>query len=179
MRRTRMHFSTSVILQRADPVTSTRFPWRDLGSDHRPGRRKLEESKPALPPAYQSRSSEVPNHRSLGSPSLRCQSPSGGDSQAEQFIPNPQPLLHNYKSTTHKYKTVWRSSWTLRPPSLPGNLFITPAALHKIVMRLPKKKAPGPDSISTAALRYLPRRAIVAMNRVFNGILCTGQFSEA
>ncbi|GBP04940.1 RNA-directed DNA polymerase from mobile element jockey [Eumeta japonica] len=46
-------------------------------------------------------------------------------------------------------------------------------------MRLPKKKAPHPDGISTAALRHLPRRAIVAINRMFNGILHTGQFSEA
>ncbi|GBP62266.1 hypothetical protein EVAR_8605_1 [Eumeta japonica] len=48
-------------------------------------------------------------------------------------------------------------------PFFPGDLFIAPAALHKIVMRFPKKKAPGPDGISTAALRHLPRRAIVAM----------------
>ncbi|GBP82032.1 Probable RNA-directed DNA polymerase from transposon BS [Eumeta japonica] len=42
--------------------------------------------------------------------------------------------------------------------------------------RLPKKKAPGPDGISTAALRHLPRRSIVAINRVFNGIPRTGDF---
>ncbi|GBP92478.1 RNA-directed DNA polymerase from mobile element jockey [Eumeta japonica] len=59
----------------------------------------------------------------------------------------------------------------------PGDLFITPAALHKIVIRLPKE-GPGPDGVSTAALRHLPRRAIVAMNRVFNGILRTGHFPE-
>ncbi|GBP58158.1 RNA-directed DNA polymerase from mobile element jockey [Eumeta japonica] len=46
------------------------------------------------------------------------------------------------------------------PSPPPGDLFITPAVLHKIVMRLPKRKAPGPDGISTAALRHLPRRAI-------------------
>ncbi|GBP51134.1 Probable RNA-directed DNA polymerase from transposon BS [Eumeta japonica] len=61
---------------------------------------------------------------------------------------------------------------------LPGDLFITSATVHKIVMRLPKKKAPGPDSISTATLRHLPKRATVAMNRVFNGILRTDHFPE-
>ncbi|GBP19576.1 RNA-directed DNA polymerase from mobile element jockey [Eumeta japonica] len=63
--------------------------------------------------------------------------------------------------------------------SLPGDLFITAAALRKIVMRLPKNKAPRPDGISTVALRHLPRRAIGAMNRVFNGILRTGHFLDA
>ncbi|GBP91290.1 RNA-directed DNA polymerase from mobile element jockey [Eumeta japonica] len=59
-------------------------------------------------------------------------------------------------------------------PPLP-DLFITPATPHKIVMRFPKKKASGPDGISTAALRHLSRKAIVAMN-MFNGILRTGHF---
>ncbi|GBP96495.1 hypothetical protein EVAR_100607_1 [Eumeta japonica] len=66
------------------------------------------------------------------------------------------------------------NAWPLPLPA-PGDLFITPAALHKIVIRLPKE-SPGPDGVSTAALRHLPRRAIVAMNRVFNGILRTGHF---
>ncbi|GBP34480.1 hypothetical protein EVAR_29875_1 [Eumeta japonica] len=64
-------------------------------------------------------------------------------------------------------------------PSFPGDLFITPAALHKIVKCLPKKKVSKPDGISAAALRHLPRRAIVAMNRVFNGIIRTAHESTA
>ncbi|GBP53890.1 Probable RNA-directed DNA polymerase from transposon X-element [Eumeta japonica] len=64
------------------------------------------------------------------------------------------------------------------PSPLPGDIFITPAALHKIVIRLSKKKALGPDGISTPALRHFLRRAIVAMNRVFDGILRTGHFPE-
>ncbi|GBP70815.1 RNA-directed DNA polymerase from mobile element jockey [Eumeta japonica] len=48
----------------------------------------------------------------------------------------------------------------------------------RILLRLPKKKAPGPDSISTATLRHLHRRAIVVTNGVFNGILRTGHFPD-
>ncbi|GBP82096.1 Probable RNA-directed DNA polymerase from transposon X-element [Eumeta japonica] len=76
----------------------------------------------------------------------------------------------------HRWRTVWRISWILPLPPF-QEIYLSPgpgqAGLYKIVIRLPKKKASGPDSISTAALRHLPRRAIVAMNRVFNGILCS------
>ncbi|GBP16281.1 RNA-directed DNA polymerase from mobile element jockey [Eumeta japonica] len=131
---------------------------------------------------HQSRSSEVPDYRLLGGSSLRCQSPSGGDNRIPRRSIHPestsQPPPQIYKNTTHMWRTVWRSLWTLPLPPLPGDLFITPAALHKLVMRFSKKKASEPDNISTAALRHLPRRAIVAMNRVFNGILRPGHFPE-
>ncbi|GBP33915.1 Probable RNA-directed DNA polymerase from transposon X-element [Eumeta japonica] len=64
----------------------------------------------------------------------------------------------------------------LPPPS--RRSISIPSELHKIVLRLAKTKAPGPDSISTAALRHLPRRAMVAMNRVFKGIVRTSHFLE-
>ncbi|GBP60783.1 RNA-directed DNA polymerase from mobile element jockey [Eumeta japonica] len=67
------------------------------------------------------------------------------------------------------------NSW---PSHLPANVFLSPAKLHKIVLHLPKKKVPGSDGISTAALRHLPRRVMVAINQVFNGILRTGHFPE-
>ncbi|GBP16477.1 hypothetical protein EVAR_10050_1 [Eumeta japonica] len=60
---------------------------------------------------------------------------------------------------------------------LPRVLFLSPTELHKLVLRV-KKKASGPDSISTAALRHLPGKAIVAMNRVFSGILHTDHFPQ-
>ncbi|GBP20940.1 Probable RNA-directed DNA polymerase from transposon X-element [Eumeta japonica] len=92
---------------------------------------------------------------------------------AEQFTPNPpatSPRLQEHHAQVRCRVEEFMAT-TLPPP--PGDLFITPAALHKIIIRLPKKKAPGPDGVSTAALRHLPRRAIVAMNRAFNGILRT------
>ncbi|GBP53955.1 Probable RNA-directed DNA polymerase from transposon X-element [Eumeta japonica] len=97
---------------------------------------------------------------------------------AEQFTPNPPATSSNLqKHYTQVRKRVEEFMATTSPP-LPGDLIITPAALHKIAICLPKKKAPGPDSISTAVLRHVPRRAIVAMNRVFNGILRTSHFPE-
>ncbi|GBP13804.1 Probable RNA-directed DNA polymerase from transposon X-element [Eumeta japonica] len=76
---------------------------------------------------------------------------------------------------------VWnRRLETICPPHpfLPRDLFLSPVERHKIVLRLSKRKAPGPDDISTAALRQLPKRAMVAMNEVFDGILRTGHFPE-
>ncbi|GBP47616.1 Probable RNA-directed DNA polymerase from transposon X-element [Eumeta japonica] len=65
------------------------------------------------------------------------------------------------------------------PPPFPGDLFLSPAKLHETVLRFPKRKVPGTDGISTAVLRQLPKRAMVAMNNVFNGMLKTGHFPEA
>ncbi|GBP76204.1 Probable RNA-directed DNA polymerase from transposon X-element [Eumeta japonica] len=97
---------------------------------------------------------------------------------AEKFTPNPPATSPNLQEHHAQVRYRVEEFMATAPPPLPGDLFITPAALHKIVIRLPKKKAPGPDGVSTAALRHLPRRAIVAMNRVFNGILRTGHFPE-
>ncbi|GBP31069.1 Probable RNA-directed DNA polymerase from transposon X-element [Eumeta japonica] len=97
---------------------------------------------------------------------------------AEQFTPNPPATSPNLQKHHAQVRYRVEEFMATAPSPLPGDLFITPAALHKIVIRLPKKKAPGPDGVSTAALRHLPRRAIVAMNRVFNGILRTGHFPE-
>ncbi|GBP89928.1 RNA-directed DNA polymerase from mobile element jockey [Eumeta japonica] len=63
-------------------------------------------------------------------------------------------------------------------PPLPGDYFVSPAETGKMISRLPKRKAPGPDGIPTAAIRQLPRRAMVAMTRLFNGILRTGHFPK-
>ncbi|GBP21936.1 hypothetical protein EVAR_7150_1 [Eumeta japonica] len=54
-------------------------------------------------------------------------------------------------------RSVYGNSWTRRPQ---GDQFITPATLHKIILHLLKKKAPGPDGISTAALRIENKNGI-------------------
>ncbi|GBP57009.1 tRNA (guanine-N(7)-)-methyltransferase [Eumeta japonica] len=95
-----------------------------------------------------------------------------------QSIPNLPTTTPKMQEHYTQVKNHVEEFMVTAPPPLPGDLFITPTALHRIVMPLPKKKAPGPDGISTAALRHLPRRAIVVMNRVFNGILRTGHFPE-
>ncbi|GBP77240.1 Probable RNA-directed DNA polymerase from transposon X-element [Eumeta japonica] len=96
----------------------------------------------------------------------------------DQFTPNPPATSPKMQEHYTQVKNRVEEFMVTAPSSVSGDLFITPAALHKIVIRLPKKKVPGPDGISTAALRHLPRRAIVAINTVFDGILRTGHFPE-
>ncbi|GBP81581.1 Probable RNA-directed DNA polymerase from transposon X-element [Eumeta japonica] len=101
-------------------------------------------------------------------------------------------VKHTRKEAGYRTKGLpWRSmggndrpNATLRAgrrksPSVHDQLTSNPsegsiAKLHKIVLRLL-----GPDCISTAALRQLPRKAMVAVNRIFNGILRTGHFPDA
>ncbi|GBP89418.1 RNA-directed DNA polymerase from mobile element jockey [Eumeta japonica] len=45
-----------------------------------------------------------------------------------------------------------------------------------MIARLPKRKAPGPNGILTAAIKQLPRRVMVAMTRLFNGVTRTEHF---
>ncbi|GBP41084.1 RNA-directed DNA polymerase from mobile element jockey [Eumeta japonica] len=61
-------------------------------------------------------------------------------------------------------------------PPLPGYYYVSPAETVRTILRLPKRKAPEPDGISTIAIKQLPRRAMVAMTRLFNRILRTGHF---
>ncbi|GBP03462.1 Probable RNA-directed DNA polymerase from transposon X-element [Eumeta japonica] len=75
---------------------------------------------------------------------------------AEKFIPNPPATSPKMQEHYIQVENRVEEFMVTAPPPLPGDLFITPAALHKIVIRLPKKKAPGPDGISTAALWHLP-----------------------
>ncbi|GBP24039.1 RNA-directed DNA polymerase from mobile element jockey [Eumeta japonica] len=60
---------------------------------------------------------------------------------------------------------------------LQETISVSPAETGKMISRLPNE-APGPDGIPTAAIRQLPRRAMVAMTRLFNGILRTGHFPK-
>ncbi|CAK1597122.1 unnamed protein product [Parnassius mnemosyne] len=57
-----------------------------------------------------------------------------------------------------------------------GGDFISPAEVRRTIMRLPSRKAPGYDGITTTAIKQLPRRVIVALTRLYNGILRTGHF---
>lgn len=61
-------------------------------------------------------------------------------------------------------------------PSLEDIEFISPSEARKAASQLPKRKAPGPDNIPNVALAMLPRRALVTVTRVYNGILRTGHF---
>ncbi|GBP31516.1 RNA-directed DNA polymerase from mobile element jockey [Eumeta japonica] len=61
-------------------------------------------------------------------------------------------------------------------PLLPEN-YVSPTETVRTILRLPKRKALGPDGIPTIAIKQLPQRAMVARTRLFNGILRTGHFS--
>ncbi|CAH2107573.1 unnamed protein product [Euphydryas editha] len=64
-------------------------------------------------------------------------------------------------------------------PTLQGVEPISLSELRRAVCRLPKRKAPGPDGITNAALMQLPIGCLAALTRLFNGILQTGHFPEA
>ena len=64
-------------------------------------------------------------------------------------------------------------------PPLRGEDFISPAELRKVAGRLSRRKAPEPDGIPTAAIIQLPKRGLVSLCRLFNGILRTGHFPSA
>ncbi|CAH2103348.1 unnamed protein product [Euphydryas editha] len=55
---------------------------------------------------------------------------------------------------------------------------ISLSELQRAVFRLPKRKAPGSDGITNAALMPLPIVCLAALTRLFNGILQTGHFPE-
>ncbi|GBP59666.1 hypothetical protein EVAR_39823_1 [Eumeta japonica] len=92
-------------------------------------------------------------------PAFAHQSESTTETQPTQIVglipnlPVTSPLLQ--KRYVHVKERVSSSL-------LPGDLFLSPAELHKIVLRLSKKKAPEPKGILTATLRHISRRAMVA-----------------
>ncbi|CAK1550854.1 unnamed protein product [Leptosia nina] len=57
-----------------------------------------------------------------------------------------------------------------------GAIYFSPALVRKATSRLKPKKAPGADGITNAALRRLPPRTLVALTRLFNGILRSSHF---
>ncbi|GBP35879.1 Probable RNA-directed DNA polymerase from transposon X-element [Eumeta japonica] len=61
-------------------------------------------------------------------------------------------------------------------PPLPGDYYLPLAATAKGIVRLPERKVLEPDGIPTIAIKQLPRRVVVTMTRLFNGILRTGYF---
>lgn len=65
---------------------------------------------------------------------------------------------------------------TTVPEHLDGDDFISPAEVRGAVQRLPRRKAPGHDGISNAALKELPYKGLVSLARLFNGILRTHHF---
>jgi hypothetical protein len=84
------------------------------------------------------------------------------DSLENQFTPNPGPDLPNVNNSV---LTV-RNSSILKPTN-----HVTPGTIRYLLSKLPKKKAPGEDSISNMALRSLPDRTVLALTKIYNSCL--------
>ncbi|GBP21147.1 RNA-directed DNA polymerase from mobile element jockey [Eumeta japonica] len=84
----------------------------------------------------------------------------------------PPPTLPHHEEVEHRV----REFLSAPIPSLSGDYYGSPTETARAIFRLPKRKAPGLDGIPTIAIKQLPRRAMVAMTRLFNGMLRTGHF---
>ncbi|CAH2094956.1 unnamed protein product [Euphydryas editha] len=98
-----------------------------------------------------------------------------------QFIPNPLVSTTTNAVSEHhvKVENSVREFLTSSVPRLEGRYYISPSETQKVAMRLSKGKAPGPDGIPSMAIRGMPWKCLVALTRLFNGILRTGHFPEA
>ncbi|GBP26284.1 RNA-directed DNA polymerase from mobile element jockey [Eumeta japonica] len=97
----------------------------------------------------------------------------------EQFTPHP--ASDSRGATLHQEHVGRRLRQFLSAPVPPlqGDYYMSPAETAKAIFRLPKRKSPEPDGISSIAIKQplgLPQRAMVAMTRPFNGILWTEHF---
>jgi len=88
------------------------------------------------------------------------------DSYESQFILNSGPDLPE----------VTNSIQILNSTPITNQMFTTPGTIEQIVKLLPRRKAPGNDSISNAALKNLPKNAILLLTRIINGCLKIGYF---
>ncbi|GBP19939.1 Probable RNA-directed DNA polymerase from transposon X-element [Eumeta japonica] len=96
---------------------------------------------------------------------------------AEQFTPNPPATSPSLQEHHAQVRCRVEEFMATALPA-PGRPVHHPSRTPQDYHTSPQKESPGTGGVSTAALRHLPRRAIVAMNRVFNGILRTGHFPE-
>ncbi|GBP74901.1 RNA-directed DNA polymerase from mobile element jockey [Eumeta japonica] len=94
----------------------------------------------------------------------------------EQFTLHPASDSHSIVRHHEEVEHRVREFLSAPIPSLPGDYYVSPMETARVIFRLPKQKAPGSDGSPTIAIKQLPRRAMVAMTRLFNGILRTGHF---
>ncbi|GBP00082.1 Probable RNA-directed DNA polymerase from transposon X-element [Eumeta japonica] len=94
----------------------------------------------------------------------------------EQFTSHPASDSYAIIAPQEEVERRVREFLLAPTPSLPGDYYVFPAETARTILCLPKRKAPGPDGIPTIATKQLPRRAMVAMTRLFNGILRMGHF---
>ncbi|GBP10877.1 Probable RNA-directed DNA polymerase from transposon X-element [Eumeta japonica] len=150
---------------------------RRLGRDNRTGRRGLEVPPSALSPLNKGSSSSVSIvHCPVRRYAAKDRAEILAEHLKEQFILHPAPDLHSIVRHHAEVKHRVREFLSAPIPPLPGDYYVFPTETAWTIFRLPKRKVPGPDGIPTIAIKQLPRRTIVAMTRLFNGILRTGHF---
>ncbi|CAF4874636.1 unnamed protein product [Pieris macdunnoughi] len=91
-----------------------------------------------------------------------------------QFSPNTATSL----ARVAEVESAVEARLTSPIPPDEAQIFFSPSQVRKTIRRLPLKKAPGPDGITHQALRHLPMRWIVALARLFTGILRTLHFPK-
>lgn len=89
------------------------------------------------------------------------------DTLANQFTNNPGPIVPDVASTIQALNGT---------DILCSGLFTTPGTVLNLINKLPKKKAPGEDLISNAALRHLPSNKITSLTEILNACLRTCYF---
>ncbi|GBP61858.1 hypothetical protein EVAR_97300_1 [Eumeta japonica] len=83
----------------------------------------------------------------------------------EQFILHPASDSHPTAIRHAEVKHRIRELLSAPISPLPGDYYVSPMETIRTILRLLKRKAPGPDGIPTIAIKQLPRRAMVAMTR--------------
>ena len=91
------------------------------------------------------------------------------DTFNEQFSDNDGPHLPEVSESIRTINST---------PAL-NKAFTTPAEIQQIIKRLPKRKAPGEDLITNAALKHLPQKVIIYLTGLINGCLRINYFPDA
>jgi hypothetical protein len=87
------------------------------------------------------------------------------DTFEHQFMPTTGPDIPAVNTFIH----------SLRSPSQAA-CYTTPGTVQKIINQIPKRKAPGADSITNIAIKLLPRKTVLLLTHLINGCLRIGYF---
>lgn len=91
------------------------------------------------------------------------------DTYQTQFTPNPGQDL---PEVTSDIQLIHSS------PSQ-NTYFTSPGTLQYLINKLPKRKAPGEDSITNTALKNYPTKVLLFLTKIINGCLRTGYFPDS
>jgi len=90
------------------------------------------------------------------------------DTYENQFKLTTGPVIPEVTTFTHSL----RSS----PKTV---CYTSPGTVQQIINQIPKRKAPGADSVTNTAIKLLPRNSVLFLTHIFNGCLRIGYFPTA